>query len=234
MSDGILEELRAFSTPSIANGIETFGVRKRHEGFMDASVRCIFPELGRMVGYAATATMRAAEPGERVAASELWEHVLSVPAPRVVVVQDLDDPPGVGALWGEVNGNTHRALGAAGVVTNGSVRDLDEVRALGDFHFFAGSVGVSHAYVHVVEVGAPVTVGGLVVRPGDIIHGDQHGVISVPASIAGGLPEAIRKLEAEEREVIALCQSGEFSVEAMVGLGRRQAGRREVEGEVRH
>src|SRR3990172_8797056 len=192
----VLEELRQFSTPTVSNGIEVFGVRGRNEGFMDAGVRCIFPGLGPMVGYAATATIRAAQPGERRPPPELWAHVQSVPAPRIVVIQDLDDPPGVGAFGGEVNSNIQRALGCLGTVTNGSVRDLDEVRALG-FHLFAGSVGVSHAYLHIMEVGGPVTIGGLTVRRGDLLHGDQHGVLSVPIEIAAELPAAMRRLAAD-------------------------------------
>jgi regulator of RNase E activity RraA len=219
MNDDILEALLEFSTPSISNGIESFKVRQRNEGFMDAGIRCVFPEVGRMVGYAATAKIRAAARGDRLPASDLWQHVQSMPGPRVVVVEDLDDPPGVGALWGEVNGNVHRALGCVGVVTNGSVRDLDEVEALG-FHFFAGSVGVSHAYVHIVELGIPVNVGGLTVRPGDILHGDKHGVISVPAEIVEALPAAIRKIEAEERRTISFCQSPEFSADLLIAMGR--------------
>jgi 4-hydroxy-4-methyl-2-oxoglutarate aldolase len=219
VSDDTLDALRAFCTPSISNGIETFGVRGRHEGFMDASIRCVFPHMAPMVGYAATAKIRAAAPGDRLAPSELWAHVQSIPAPRVVVVEDLDDPPGVGALWGEVNGNIHRALGCIGVVTNGSVRDLDEVDALG-FHFFAGSVGVSHAYVHIVEVGTPVAVGGLTVRPGDLLHGDKHGVISIPHEIADALPDAVRKMEAEERKTIDYCKRPDFSIEGLLALQR--------------
>src|SRR5687768_16491292 len=118
-----LDALRSFSTPSIANGIETFDVRPRDAGYMDASVRCMFAELGTLVGYAATATIRAAEPGES-RDRDLWAHVSSVASPRIVVVQDLDDPPGVGSMWGEVNSNIYQAFGAIGVVTNGCVRDL--------------------------------------------------------------------------------------------------------------
>ena len=104
---------------------------------------------------------------------------MKVPAPRVVVVEDLDEPSGVGSLWGEVNANMHKAMGCVGVVTNGSVRDLDEVEPLG-FHFFAQHVRVSHSYVHIVEVGTPVRIGGLTVRPGDLLHGDKHGVTNIP------------------------------------------------------
>src|SRR3954449_1699506 len=107
----ILEELRTFSTPSIANGIETFDVRGRHEGFMSAAIGCMFPDLGPMVGYAATATLRAVEPGES-ADRDLWRHVYGTPGPRVVVVQDLDDPCGHGSLWGEVNSNIFQSFGA--------------------------------------------------------------------------------------------------------------------------
>lgn len=226
MSDDVISALRTFTTPSISNGIETFKVRGRHEGFMDASIRCVFPGMGRMVGYAATAKIRATSPGNRLPASDLWKHVLSVASPRVVVVQDLDDPPGVGALWGEVNGNIHRALGCVGIVTNGSVRDLDEVEALG-FQFFAASIGVSHAYVRIVEVGTPVTLGGLTVRPGDILHGDKHGVISIPQEIAAELPDAVRRIEAEERRTIEYCQRPDFSPEGLIAPG--QGADREVQ-----
>jgi regulator of RNase E activity RraA len=211
----ILDELRTFSTPSVANGVETFGVRGRHEGFMDASVRCMFPELGPLVAYAATATMRAATPGES-ADRELWAHVHSMPKPCVVVVQDLDDRPGTGSLWGEVNANIHQAFGAIGVITNGCVRDLDEMRALG-FYAFAGSVGVSHANVHVVDVGGLVTVGGLDVGPGDLLHADQHGVCSIPVEIADQLPDAIGKLEASERNIIGMFRAEDFDAMRFTG-----------------
>jgi regulator of RNase E activity RraA len=215
LDPNVLDELRTFSTPSVANGIETFDVRGRHEGFMSAAIKCMFADLGPMVGYAATATIRAVEPGES-RDRELWKNVYELPAPRVVVVQDLDDPPGHGSLWGEVNSNVFRSFGAIGVVTNGCVRDLDEMRALG-FHAFAGSVGVSHSYVHVVDVGAPVMIGGLRVEPGDLLHADKHGVSSVPFEIAEQLPEAIRKLEARERDVIAMFGGPDFKPESFIG-----------------
>lgn len=215
LDPGVLEELRAFTTPSIANGIETFEVRPNEEGYMDASVRCMFPDLGVMVGHAATATIRAREP-DSSANRELWTHVMSVPEPRLVVIQDVDDPPGVGSYWGEVNSTIFRAFGAIGVVTNGCVRDLDEMRAK-PFHAFAGSVGVSHANVHVVDVGIDVTVGGLLVRPGDLLHGDQHGVISIPFEIADRLPDAVRKVEGSERGIIDMFSAADFDPAAFTG-----------------
>jgi regulator of RNase E activity RraA len=143
--------------------------------------------------------------------------VLSIPAPRVIVVHDLDDPRGQGAQWGEVQANIHRALGAAGVVTDGSVRDLEEVRRLG-FQFAAAHVSVSHAYVHMVDFGLPVKVGGLWISPGDLVHADHHGVVTIPRDVAERIPDAVTKLEADERKIIALCQSPGFSAEKLKAL----------------
>src|SRR5207244_11731944 len=167
------------------NAIETFTIRPRDEGYMSMEVRCLFPDLGPMVGYAATATIRARgqAPGEQ---TSLYRHVREVASPRVVVVQDLDEPPGHGSLWGEVNATIFGALECAGCVTNGCVRDLKEARAIG-FHFFARGPCVSHAYVRVESAGLPVTVGGLRVSPGDLIQADQHGVLHVTAEVAAGV-----------------------------------------------
>jgi len=209
-----LDALRKITTPTVSNAIETFDVRPRNEGFMDSSVRCILPELGTMVGYACTATIRAREQEASPPPWDMWEAVRRVPEPRVVVIQDLDAPQPVGSFWGEVNGNTYKALGCVGTVTNGGVRDLDEVRELG-FHFFASCVLVSHAYVHLVDIGVPVQVGGITVKPGDLIHGDQHGVLVIPPEIARDIPKAAAEVERRERRIIALCQSPDFSPEKL-------------------
>lgn len=216
-----IEALRRITTPTMSNAIETFNVRPRNEGFMDSSIRCILPELGVMVGYAYTLTIRAGRPEASPSPLEVWEAALQVPAPRVVVVQDLDVPNPIGSYWGEVNGNTYKALGCAGAVTNGGVRDLDEVRRLG-FHFFASCVLVSHAYDHVVDFGKPVQVGGVTVKSGDLIHADQHGVLLVPPEIARDLPKAAADFEANERRIISFCQSPEFSPQKLLDLHIRQ------------
>ena len=219
LSPAVLRALQTLTTPTVANAIETFDIRPRNQGFMDASVRCLLPDLGVMVGYAVTATIRAAEPpapGTAIPRRRMWESILSVPEPRVVVIQDLDDPP-VGSFWGEVNANIYRALGCVGTVTNGGVRDLEEVERLG-FHLFASQVHVSHAYVHVVEVGTPVEVGGLTVQPGDLLHGDRHGVIQIPLEIAPQLFQAAKQVEARERRIIEVCQSPDFSIEQLAQL----------------
>ncbi len=226
LAPDVLARLRTFSTPTLANAVETFNARPRTAGFMSCQIRCLFPELGPMVGYAFTATCRATiEPPREAAARriEMWRALEEVPPPRIVVLRDLDDPPGIGAYWGEVQSNIHRALGCVGTVTNGSVRDLDEVRTLG-FHFFAASVAVSHAYVHPVDFGQPVEVGGLVVRPGDLLHADQHGVLEIPLEIAPRLEEAVAAVERHEREIIAYCQSAAFTRQGLEDLYRRLRG----------
>lgn len=216
----VIDALRKISSPSVANAIETFKVRPRNQGQMSSEIRTLFPEMGPMVGHAVTCVIRAEpEPleGHRASTFAWWDHVLSIPAPRVVVVHDLDEPRGQGAQWGEVQANIHKALGCAGVVTDGSVRDLDEVRALG-FQFAAAHVSVSHAYVHMVDFGLPVKVAGLWVKPGDLIHADQHGVVTVPADIAPHIPAAVAKVEADERKIIAVAQSADFTVDALKAL----------------
>jgi len=223
LDPSVLDRLREYNTPTIANAIEVFDVRPRTEGFMHPEVRCIFPELGVMVGYAVTLKIRSAAPaakGTPIPFPRYWQDVMKTPAPRVAVVEDLDDPPGLGSFWGEVNANIHRGLGCVGAVTNGSVRDLEEVEPLG-FHFFAGHIAVSHAYVHIVEVGTPVRVGGLTVRPGDLLHGDRHGVISIPHDLAARIPEGVGVVDAMERQIINYCQSSEFTLEGLAALWTR-------------
>jgi 4-hydroxy-4-methyl-2-oxoglutarate aldolase len=218
MPDEIVEALRRYDTPTIANAIEELDVRPRDEGFANLDVRCMFPELGVMVGYAATATIRARGQG-RGDAEKLWAHVRGTPAPRVVVVQDLDEPPAHGALWGEVNASVFQALGCVGAVTDGSVRDLNEARGIG-FHFFARGAGVSHAYVRVESVGQPVQVGGLTIAPGDLIHADQHGVLLVPREIAAELPAAADRVIDREQTFLRWVRSPDFDPERLAEMRR--------------
>ncbi len=207
--------LRALSTPTVSNAIEEFNLRPRNEGFMSPEVRCLFPELGVMTGYAVTATFAALHPSKRATPRyEFWKYILTLPEPRVVVMQDLDVPAGVGAFFGEVQTNIHLRLGCVGVVTNGHVRDVDEVRPLG-FHYFAGGVCVSHSYVHLVDFGKPVSVGGVVIHSGDLIHADKHGVIQVPHETAAGMPVAAAKVADREAKIIGCCKSADFTLEKL-------------------
>jgi regulator of RNase E activity RraA len=175
------------------------------------------------VGYAVTVKIQSVSPGSKSAAvhpSEHWKDMMKVPAPRVVVVEDLDEPSGLGSFWGEVNANMHRAMACIGCVTNGSVRDLDEVEPLG-FHFFASHIAVSHAYVHIVEVVTRVRVGGLTVRPGDLLHGDKHGVLNVPLDLAAKIPEGVKVVDTMERQIINYSQSAGFTTDGLIDLYKR-------------
>ncbi len=217
-----LEALRQLSTPTICNAIEQFKVRPANVGHFNNDIKCVFPQLGPMVGFAATATIRAerpnTDPDPALTRWKYWNHILSQPAPRIAMIEDLDDPPAQGSLWGDVNGNIHKALGCAGCITNGGVRDLDEVEEFG-FRFFAAQVIPSHEFVHIVEVGIPVKLGGMVVNPGDLIHADQHGITTIPIEIAREIPKAAQAVAEREARIIGLCQSSEFSVERLWALG---------------
>ncbi len=218
LSKAELDSLRKITTPTISNAIELFDVRPRNQGFMSPDVRCLFPDLGVMVGYAVTARFAAEqEPPRAGSRFEFWKYVLTVPEPRVLVLQDLDQPPGMGAFVGEVMATVHQRLGCVGVVTNGHLRDLDEVHAIG-FHFFAAGPCVSHAYVHLLDFGLPVKVGGMMVRSGDLLHGDKHGVISIPHEIASELPGAAVKVAEREQRILQHCRSEDFTLEELTRL----------------
>jgi len=209
-----LEGFRKWSTCTLSNAIELFTVRPRNQGFMLPGIQCRFPEMGPMIGYAATAIITAESPeGRRVPPPEWWAQIQGIPEPRVAVIHDLDYPP-MGSFWGEVNANIHQRLGFVGVVTDGAVRDLVEVKDLG-FHFFSSCVTVSHAYVHLVDVGIPIRVGGLLVKPGDLIMGDRHGVLSIRLEVARDLPKAVQMMEDWERRVVDFCQSDGFHLEGL-------------------
>lgn len=218
LSPDELDALAQLSTPTVANAIELFNIRPRNEGYMTPAIRCLFPDLGVMAGYAVTARFAADQPAKRPAPRlDFWNYLLQIPEPRVLVFEDLDNPPGAGAYFGEVQATVHRRLGCRGVVTNGHVRDLDEVAPLG-FHFFAGGVCVSHAYVHLVDFGSPVKVGGLSVQPGAVVHADKHGVLLVPAEIAAQIPQAAQRVAERERRILEHCRAEDFSLARLNGF----------------
>jgi len=218
LTPGQLEALRRLDACTLANAIETFHERLRNEGFVDHTVRCLFPNFQPMVGYAATIKIRGSAPPTTRSPyrdrTDWWDYILSLPAPRVVVVQDVATRPGLGSLVGAVHMNILRALHCVSVVTNGSVRDIPAAESAG-FHFFAGSVSVSHAYVHIVEIGGPVEIGGLKIKSGDLLHGDMHGVQSVPLEIAAEVPPVAAQITAKEQALIALCRSPKFTLEKL-------------------
>ncbi len=209
-----LEQLRQFDSCTVSNAIEQFGVRTRNEGFANGSIRCIFPKLAPTSGYAVTARMRSSS--TPVAGrcyydrADWWSYVMTIPAPRFIVAEDVDERPGFGALFGEIHANIARALGCNAYVSNGAVRDLPGIEAAG-LQVFAGNIAVSHAYAHIVEFGKPVKIGGLRIAPGDLLHGDQHGLHSIPLEIAPEIPRVAAEMLEMEKELIEFCRSKDFS-----------------------
>jgi regulator of RNase E activity RraA len=199
-----LATLAQFDTPTISNVIELFDVVPRNRGYMDHRIQAGFPQLPPMVGFASTAAFRSDAPpsGGDVYATldQQIERFAELPGPAVVVFQDLDDPPAA-ATFGEVMCSTYKAFGSVGLITSGAGRDLEQVRAM-DYPVFTGSTICSHAYCHILHVGLPVRVGGLVVRTGDLLHGDANGVTSIPLSIAAAVAEFAGEFVAAERIVL--------------------------------
>ncbi|MCJ7635313.1 RraA family protein [Candidatus Bathyarchaeota archaeon] len=210
LSKRTIELLGKYDTPTISNAIEAFGIRRKNEGFMEPEIESVFPDMGIVVGFACTAKIIASKPRggtcHEISLVDYWKSVLSIPAPRVMVIQDLDHPNVIGSYWGEVQANIHKVLGCVGVVTNGGVRDLDEIRKL-NFNVFSPHILISHAYVHLTEINAKVKVGGLDVSPGELIHADKHGVLKIPKEIAERLPAHAANVLRTERKFIRKCKS---------------------------
>jgi 4-hydroxy-4-methyl-2-oxoglutarate aldolase len=211
-----LDELRPFDTCTLANAIETFNIRLRNEGYTSPGLRCVNGKFPAILGYAATCRVKSSNPpmtgNYYYDRTDWWSVIQSLPRPRVAVIEDVDSAPGTGASVGEVHAAILKALDCIGAVTNGAVRDLPAVAAL-NFPMFACHVSVSHAYVHMIDYGGPVTISGLQIGSGDLIMADCHGVLSIPSVVAPELARVARELTEKERRVIDLCQSPAFSIE---------------------
>ena len=207
----ILDRLAHFDSPTISNVIELFEVVPRNAGYMNSHIKCSYPHMPPMVGFASTASFRSSEPPAGGAGygslRDQLETFAELPGPPVVVFQDLDDPP-VGATFGEVMCSTYQGFGAAGLITSGGGRDLQQVEALG-FPVFTGSTIVSHGYNHILHIGQPVHVGGLVVRQGDLLHGDANGVTRIPLEIANELVEVAQEFVDAESLVMDYVKGSE-------------------------
>ncbi len=199
-----LATLAEFDTPTICNVIELFDVRPRNRGYMDHRIQCAFPELPPMVGFAATASFRSdAPPAGGEAYGSLDQQVAEfaeLPGPAVVVFEDLDDPA-VAATFGEVMCSTYKAFGSVGLITSGGGRDLEQVHDI-QFPVFTGSTICAHAYCHILHVGLPVRVGGLMVAQGELLHGDANGVTSIPLEIATGVADIAGEFVDAEKIVL--------------------------------
>ena len=211
-----LKLLAQYDTPTISNVIELFEIRPRSAGYMDARIRSCFPEMPPIVGFASTATMRTANPpaGGEVYSSldEQVARFAELPGPAIVVFQDLDDPP-VGATFGEIMCGSYQCFGALGIITSGPARDLDQVRRLG-FAAFSDGVVSSHSYSHITSIHQTVRVGGMEVRPGDLLHADANGVCSIPGEIAAQVAEAAAEFVTAESVVIDFARTGNRDAKA--------------------
>jgi regulator of RNase E activity RraA len=200
-------------TPTVANAIEGFQLRSRAEGFPSFAVRCLFPEMGVMCGYAVTAQVETVSNVNALEEAEfvnLFAAVEQSGRPAVVVMQDIGSEPERAAHSGEVMCTIFSTLGAIGLVTDSAVRDLSAVRKLG-FHYFARGAVSSHAHFRIVRSSVPVHVHGMTVRPGDLLHGDENGVVSIPGACLEKLPEAIQKVLTNEQKLLELVRQPGFT-----------------------
>ena len=219
MSANDLEALRRFDTPTICNALELVVPDRRAVGFTTRPLVCAVPNLPPIVGHARTATIRAIDTSDlsaeeaRAIRAAYYEYIAAEPRPTITVIQDLDPEPGFGAFWGEVNTAIHMGLGCLGVVTDGSIRDLDDLAP--GFQLLAGSVGPSHALVHVVEMGVPVTIHGMDVADGDILHADRHGAVVIPPHAITKLPAAVDLITRREKVVLDAARGEDFDIDAL-------------------
>jgi 4-hydroxy-4-methyl-2-oxoglutarate aldolase len=209
-----IAELAAIDSPTVANAIERFAVRPRTENFADLGLRCQFPHLGSMVGYAVTCTVDSTTEGRPQGAGllGLWEAIEAAQKPVVLVMKDVGPAPLRGCHMGEIMATVAKTLGAVGCVSDGGLRDVREVEALGGFQYFCPGLVVSHGCAVILDVNVPVTVHGLSVAPGDLLHGDANGVLTIPAGIAGDVAAACEAVRTEERAVLDFVRAPGFTV----------------------
>ncbi len=216
LSPELLTFLRSVDSPTLSNAIEAFAVRDLVIGFTGHRIRCLFPELGVTLGYAVTVQVDTTSPGPKAIGAglrHLTELVEASPKPVVLVFQDIGARPGGAASFGEFAATLLQRLGAEALVTDGAVRDVHEVRTVG-FQYFAAGTVVSHGNPRLARIGVPVVVDGLYVEPGDLIHGDINGVLSVPRTIADGLPAEVERIRALEREALDFIRGPDFTRDA--------------------
>ena len=212
-----IEFLKTVDSPTLSNAIETLNVRPRSQGFLPLGIRCLFPEFGRLVGYAVTAeveTITRREAPDPHKFADLYAAVAASPRPAVVAFQEIGGHPDLAAHCGEVMATAFTRLGAVGLVSDAGVRDLPEVRALG-FQYFARGAVASHGYFRIHRVGVAIQIEGEVIRPGDLIHADENGVLLVPDGLEETLPAAVASVRAREKKLMDYMKSAAFSVEGL-------------------
>ena len=215
----IIEFLKSVDSLTLSNAIEKLQIRPRDQGFTPLQVRCLFPELGRLCGYAITAqveTVTQLHSTEERPFLELLKAVEDSPKPAVVAFQEIGGHGDYAAHCGEVMATAFTRLGAVGLVTDGGVRDVPEVRAL-RFHYFARGTVVSHANFKIVRVGVPIQILGLEIKPGDLLHGDENGLMTVPAAALENIERAVEQVRTRERRLMEFMRGPEFSLEKLKG-----------------
>jgi 4-hydroxy-4-methyl-2-oxoglutarate aldolase len=214
LTEAQLEALRAIDSPTVANAIERFKIRPRVEGYASHALRCAFPRLGTTLGYAVTCTADTTTEGRRNPAGllPLWEALEKAPKPAVLVMHDVGPDPLRSCHMGEIMATIAKALGAVGCVCDGGLRDVAEVEALGGFQYFCPGFVVSHGNPVICEINVPVTVAGMTVRPGDLLHGDVNGVTVVPETIAARVADEALLVRAAEKVILDLARAPGFTV----------------------
>lgn len=218
MDNALLELLRSVDTPTVCNAIEVAEGKRGFARFTRGTVLSSDPDADAIVGYARTAKIAGAAPSNdapetvRAVRMDYYRHMASGSRPALAVIEDLDGEHAVGAYWGEVNASVHKGFGLSGALTNGVMRDLGDLPE--GFPVIAGSIGPSHGFVHVKEVGTPVTVFGLTISNGDLVHADRHGALIVPEDLVAGLAEAVRKMQETEQIVLSAARAPDFDFQA--------------------
>ncbi|TCL08807.1 regulator of RNase E activity RraA [Shimia isoporae] len=218
MTPSLLKLLRSVDTPTVCNAIEVAQGKRGFAQFTRGTMLCSAPDEPPMVGYARTAKIAALNPPTEAAdilktrRMAYYRHMSEGAEPTVAVVEDVDFPDCIGAFWGEINTTVHKGLGLSGALTNGVMRDLGDLPE--GFPVVAGSIGPSHGFVHVREIGTPVTIFGMQVKNGDLVHADRHGALVVPPDVLDSLEASILKLLETEKLVLEPARQDGFDFEA--------------------
>lgn len=221
VSPEILTALQSIDSATVSNAIEAFKVRDRTGGYASMDLRCLTPDLKPMVGYAVTCVMDSTTPGARRPnrLPVLLDAVAAAPKPAVIVVQSAGPDRSRSCFAGDMISAVYWKLGAAGVVTDGGIRDLTGIRGRApEFHLFAAGTVVSHGNGAILDIGVPVSVCALPIRPGDLLHGDENGLVQIPIDLAGSVLEQARLVQKDEQEFFEFLKSPDYSLQ---GLKRR-------------
>jgi regulator of RNase E activity RraA len=225
LDEAVVNALGGYSAPSIFNGLKWLGVSvDQLESVGRHAARCMAPALGPRIGFAVTRRVATRSSGPPADADRTTRQgalidaqIMGLPAPRFLVVENIGDHAGRMCIWGELAATINVAMGCVAGLTNGPVRDLPEMEAVG-FLSFAGGVATGGGHVDAIDVGTPVSIGGITIETGDLLLGDRHGVVKIPIELAARLPEAIRAVDEREARIIAYCKSADFSAAGLAAM----------------